>query len=76
MKIGMLSFEPWRDRISVHIGDFTPSLFVEGHDAGVYISGIVTESEPGVFGFAVLLSGVGIGISMRFRPGPWTPGEE
>ena len=76
MKLGMSTFELWPDRISIHVGDFTPFMFMEGHDAGCYITGIVTESEPGTFALAFLVSGVGVGIALRFRRGPWTPGEE
>ena len=71
----MIDFELWPHRISIHIGDFTPHMFAEGHAAGVYTTGIVTESEPGMFSFAFLVYSVGIGIALRFRPGPWTPGE-
>ena len=71
----MFDFEIWPDRVSIHIGDFTPFMFADGHDAGSYITGVVTESESGTFGVALLLHSWGVGISLRFRPGPWTPDE-
>ena len=68
--------ELWKDRVSVHIGDFTEAMFVHGRDEGTYITGLVTESEKGNFGFALLVYNIGIGIALRFTPGPWKPEED
>ena len=72
----MIEFELWPHRVSVHIGDFTEALFLPGYDEAVRITGLMTESEPGVFGFVLMAHNWGIGICLRFRPGPWTPDED
>jgi hypothetical protein len=74
----MIEFELWPHRIAIHIGDFGPSMFVPGmgYEYSTHISGLLTESEPGTFGFVLMIHNWGFGVSMRFRPGPWTPDEE
>lgn len=71
----MFEWEVWRHRVSIHIGDFSPALFVPGYEDKVFITGLMTESEPGTFGFVFMVHNWGIGIALRFRPGPWTEDE-
>lgn len=73
----MIGFELWPHRVAVHAGDFGPAISDPDYtEMKVNITGLMTESEPGVFGFAILIHNWGIGICLRFRKGPWTPDED
>lgn len=68
---GMLEIVP--DRLAVHWGDFTEQMYLEGAATGCYTTGLVTESEEGVFSFSFMIHNWGFGVTLRWAPGPYDP---
>lgn len=67
------TWEVIRDRLSFHIGDFTEQMYVEGRATGCYTTGLVTESEEGVFSFSLMIHNIGVAVAIRWAPGPFDP---
>jgi len=70
------AIEVIKDRLAVHWGDFSDQMYVEGYEQGCATTGLVTESEPGVFAVSFMIHNHGLGLTVRWAPGPYIEGDD